>query len=470
MKRLNELYDCSYDVLINEIKINSKEVTPGDLFVCIKGVNFDRHDFIDEAISNGASALIVKKDGNYSVPYIVVEDPDAELKRLAQIFYDNPLDKIKLIGTTGTDGKTTVATIIRDLLGSSVCGYMGTNGVDYGTHHETLKNTTPEAHIICKYLDKMIKEKQGYASIETSSEAFYRNRLDRFAFDIGVFTNITGDHLNIHKTHENYVECKKDLFRKIKETGFSILNKDDPYYEEIRSVCSCNVLTYGKNNDSNLVILDIQLLPGKTNFKMKYQEITYDIESPLCGEFNVYNLSAAILALIGLGFSIDDIIQRVKNVKVPNGRCEFLDFGQDYNIVLDYAHTPRSLNSILTYLNEVKESRIITVTGSAGGREHEKRKEMGKVVLEKSDLVIFTMDDPRNENVVEIINQMISDNSGNYLKIIDRKEAIMKSFDLANSNDIILITGKGRDNYMAIGNEYVPYSDYEVICEYFNKK
>jgi len=217
MKRLNELYDCSYDVLINDIKINSKEINPGDLFVCIRGVNFDRHDFIGEAISNGASALIVKKEGNYTVPYIVVEDPDAELKRLAQVFYDNPLDKIKLIGTTGTDGKTSTATIIRDLLGNRKCGYMGTLGVDYGENHEELKNTTPEAHVICKYLDKMIKENMNYASIETSSEAFFRNRLDEFAFDIGVLTNITGDHLNIHKTHENYVNCKKDLFRKIKK-------------------------------------------------------------------------------------------------------------------------------------------------------------------------------------------------------------------------------------------------------------
>jgi len=239
---------------------------------------------------------------------------------------------------------------------------------------------------------------------------------------------------------------------------------------EIKKECNCKVLTYGKNTDSDLAIMDINLFSAVTKFKVKYEGIIYDVESPLCGEFNVYNLSAAILVLVGLGFDMDEILLKIKNVKVPKGRCEFLDFGQDYNVVLDYAHTPRSLDGILTYLNQVKESKIITVTGSAGGREHEKRKDMGKVVLEKSDLVIFTMDDPRNENVDEIIEQMVSDNNGNYIKINNRKEAIHTALQKASTNDIVLIAGKGRDNYMAIGNEYVPYSDYDVICEYFDKE
>lgn len=466
MKKINDIYNCPFDTEINDIKINSKEIKPGDLFVCTKGVNTDRHDFIEEAIDNGASFLIVKKDGNYRVPYIKVDDPNKELYSLSAKFYNYPDRKLKLIGITGTDGKTTTATIIRDLLGKNICGYIGTNGIEGMNFSDKSSNTTPECHLIYKYLYLFTCEDLKYVSMETSSEAFYRKRLEPFKFDIGILTNITEDHLNIHKTLENYIDSKKQLFRQLKDTGVAIFNIEDRYYDEFKSF-SKDVLSYGKNKKANLVIESFDEYSDYTKIIFKYKNREYEVLSPLLGEFNVYNLSAAILCLIALGFSFEDIIGRISNISTPSGRCEFLDFNTNYKIVLDYAHTPNGLDNILNYLNKIKKNRIITVVGSAGGREKEKRSKMGEVVLEKSDVVIFTMDDPRNEDPKEIIKEMINNKEDCYEIIVDREEAINYALSHARDGDIVLIAGKGRDNYMAIGDKYIPYCDYEVIKKYF---
>lgn len=468
MRKINEIYDCNYEDEVFDIKINSKEVKPGDIFVCVNGINVDRHDYIDEAIENGAAFLIVKKEGNYKIPYIKVDDPNKELAKLSSEFYQHPEEKIKLIGITGTDGKTSVATIIRNLLGSDICGYIGTNGVEGKNIKENISNTTPECHIIYKYLYLFSNENLKYVSMETSSEAFYRNRLDSFKFDVGILTNITGDHLNVHKTFENYIESKKNLFKQIKDDGIAILNMDDKYYNEFRNLTN-NVLTYGKNRNADIWIKEIEESINNTKITFKYSGDEYKIISPLLGEFNVYNLMASILCLLHFKVPINNILDRLNMISTPSGRCEFLDFSQKYKIVLDYAHTPNGLLSILDYLNKIKKNKIITVTGSAGGREKEKRSKMGKIVLDKSDLVIFTMDDPRYEEPNEIINEMIDNNIGNYKIIVDRKEAINYALENAEEDDIVLIAGKGRDNYMAVGDSYIPYSDYDEIKKFFYK-
>jgi len=467
MKKLSDLYPGSADIEIKDIRINSKEVKPGDLFVCTKGVTADRHDFIDEAISNGASAVIVSKDVICSVPTIKVEDTNKELPLVASKLYDHPEDKLKIIATTGTNGKTTVSTIIQTLIGNDKCGYLGTNGLICSKFQESIRNTTPDADRLYKYFDRFVESGCDYLSIETSSEAFFRKRLENLEFEIGIITNITEDHLNIHKTIENYVSCKQEMLTKVKKDGFCILNIDDKYYESCLKKCNGKVLTYGKQ-DSTLQILNTKILENKTEVTLKYSNQEYAFDSPLLGEFNVYNLSAAILALIALGYKIEDIINRVSLIEPPKGRVQFLDYGQNYKIVLDYAHTPDAFLKLYPLLKEIKKGRTITITGSAGGREHEKRGPMGKIVLDNSDYVIFTMDDPRNENVDEIIDDLISkSDKTNYERIVDRKEAIYKAFELAKENDIILIAGKGTDNYMAIGDEYLPYSDLEVIESYF---
>ena len=230
------------------------------------------------------------------------------------------------------------------------------------------------------------------------------------------------------------------------------------------------MLTYGKQ-ESNLQIVDISLDIDKTIITWRHQNKLYHVTSPLLGEFNVYNLSAAVLALIGLGYQIEDIIKNIQYLHVPKGRMEQVQFGQKYKIIIDYAHTYDAFKTIYDLLEHVKKGRIITVTGSAGGREHEKRPLMGKIVLEKSDYVIFTMDDPRWEDVNEIIDDLVGNSHHtNYERIIKREDAITKALDMAKEDDIVLIAGKGDDEYMAIGNDYLPYKDYDVVKEYFEKK
>ena len=271
MKKLSELYPDykGLDVLIKDIKINSKEVVEGDIFVCTRGVTADRHDFIDEAISNGAVALIVDKDINTSIPTIRVENTNQELPKLASRFYDFPQEKLELIGITGTNGKTTVATIIQQLIGNDICGYLGTNGIICSSFNESIRNTTPDSDRLYKYFKRFVDSNCKYLSMETSSEAFYRNRLDNLKFKIGIITNITGDHLNIHKTIENYVTCKKQLLKQVSDNGFSILNTDDNYYDELINVSNGNILTYGKK-ESTLQIVDVKLSLEYTEITLKY--------------------------------------------------------------------------------------------------------------------------------------------------------------------------------------------------------
>ena len=475
MKRLKELYPeyKGEDVEIQGIKINSKEVKPGDIFVCTLGVTTDRHDFIDEAIKNGASAVVVSRDIQLQIPTIKVENTNRELPLLASRFYDHPEKELKLLAVTGTNGKTTVTSITQDLLGKDICGYLGTNGIICSHFNEPIINTTPDSDRLYGYFRRFIDSGCAYLSIETSSESYFRHRLDNLEFEVGVITNITEDHLNIHKTIENYVSCKQQLLRQVRVGGTCILNTEDRYFSSCRDLVPADrhLLTYGKSPEATLRIIDYQLGDSSTKITLSYSGKTYTTDSPLLGEFNIYNLCASLLTLVALGYSFPTILKRVFAIQPPKGRVQFLHFGQPYTIVLDYAHTPDAFTQLYPLLHAIQKGKLITVTGSAGGREKEKRPLMGKIVLENSDHVIFTMDDPRNENVEEIIDQLISlrpDRS--YEKIIDREQAIRHALEIAEPQDIVLIAGKGIDNYMAINNEYLPYSDLEVIQNFFNKQ
>lgn len=470
MKKLNELYDINDDRLIRGIKINSKEVEPGDIFVCTMGVTADRHNFIDEAINNGATAIVVSRDvGKKSVPIIRVDDTNLELRKLCAKFYDYPYDKAFMIGVTGTNGKTTVAEIIYQLLGDA-CAYIGTNGRKYKDKHFSIRNTTPDVDRLYKYFKEFIDNGCDTICMEASSEAFYRHRLDDIKYDIGIVTNITEDHLNIHKTIENYVDCKCQLVRQVKDDGYSILNSSDKYFGKFKKEAHSNIVSYGYKDSDTLKIENYTLKRDKTIINFKYNNKNYEVVSPLLGSFNVDNLAAAILALLCKNISFEEIINRVLNIKQIEGRMEIMPFTNKYTVILDYAHTTDALDNILTFLNMVKDARIITVTGSAGGRERSKRPSMGKVVLEKSDYVIFTMDDPRFEDPKQIIDDLIGDSKNtNYERIIDRKEAIYKALDIAEDKDIILIAGKGRDDYMAVDDKYLPYCDYDVIKSYYEQ-
>ena len=470
MMKLSDLYEGYPDCLISGIKINSKEIVKGDLFVCTKGVVADRHDFIDEAIEKGASAIVVSRDvGKKSVPIIKVKDTNKELMSVCSKFYNYPYDKLSMIGVTGTTGKTTVAEVIYQLLGNS-CAYLGTNGKKYKNKAESIRNTTPDVDRLYKYMKEFVDNNCKELCMEASSEAFYRHRLDEISYDIGILTNIEEDHLNIHKTIDNYINCKCQLFRQVKKEGFCILNSASKYLDRVKASCNGKILTYGFLKDDDLYIKDYTVINNITKINFVYKNKLYEVNSPLLGSFNVLNVCCAILVCLVKGINISDIFSKVAVLKQIEGRMEVLPFTDKYLILLDYAHTADALAKVLEYLNSIKKRKIITVTGSAGGREKEKRPLMGKVVLEKSDLVIFTMDDPRNESVDLIIDDLIGDSKNtNYLREVDRSKAICKALSLADEDDIVFIAGKGRDNYMAIGEEYLPYCDYDVIKGYFDR-
>ena len=455
--KLNELIQTDLNIEINKIKTNSKNIEKGDVFVCIKGANFDRHDFIEEAIENGASIAIVSKDVDVSIPTIKVLDPDKTLIEMLERYYDYPQNKLKLIGITGTDGKTTTCKIIQQLLGEHLCGYIGTMGASCKDYFLKTSNTTPAAEIMYQILAEFVKRGMKYVAMETSSEAFFYHRLDSFYFNIGGLTNITSDHLNTHKTLQNYIDCKKELFI---NSDIQILNHQDKHYKEVSTV-SKNSFVYGYMENDDLFIKDYYLKANGTDITYQYKEKEYLVKSSLLGKFNVENLSLALLSCLKLGFNFDDLILRCKDLSIP-GRMQVVDLGQKYHVVIDYAHTVNAVDTVLDFANTLDVNKIITVTGQAGGRDHSKRKFIGKSCLDKSDLVILTTDDPRFENVDDIISDILElSNKTNYEIIKDRPKAIQHACNIAKENDLILLLGKGSDKYQAIEDRREYYFEEE---------
>ena len=465
MKKLNELYPgIGSDTLIKSIKINSKEVEEGDLFVCTKGVTVDRHDFIDEAIKNGAAALIVSRDvGQKSIPIVKVPNTNLELPYLCQKFYDYPDQKLKMIGVTGTDGKTSTTTIIQTLIGSDLCGYIGTNGRSCAKFSGDNPNTTPDAQNLYMYLDEFVRFGCHYAAIETSSEAFYRGRLQAMKFDISAYTNVTSEHLNIHGSFENYLECKKMLFKQTKKDGYCILNKDDPYFNDMKEVCNGKILTYGKDEDNDLQIKDFKVFPDHTDITFKYKEELINIVSPLMGDFNVYNLACGLLCTICAGIPLSEILKRIDDIKV-DGRLELLNTKTPYYVMVDYAHTPNGIKKLLNFVHTLDINRSIVVIGQAGERDSSKRPKVGNVVVENASYAIFTYEDPRSEDPMDICNDIISElksTHDNYEIVIDRREAINKAINMAKDKDMVLILGKGNETYQKLSTGKIYFNDIE---------
>ena len=404
MKTVKDIFNINSDIEVKDIKINSKAVKPKDIFVCVSGVNFDRHEFIDEAVNNGASVIVVSKDiKRDDVLVIKVDDCDEEMPKIARKLYDYHEGDFKLFGVTGTDGKTSTAMILSTLIGNDICGYIGTNGYSCSKFHKETNNTTPDADLMYKYFKELKDAGCKYIVMEVSSEASFRKRLRNLYFDALILTNVTRDHLNVHKTIENYIECKKEIFHHLKEDGIAILNKDDKLYEDFKKI---------------------------------------NINSPLIGSFNVYNLSAAILLCEKLNIEYKD---NIKNISIP-GRVNFIDMGQDYKIVIDYAHTVNAIKNILSLADNLKVNRKIVVTGMAGSRDKGKRPIVGELLSEKADISILCFDDPANEDPLDIINEIITGfKNDHYIIEVDRKKAIKKAMKIAKKDDIIFILGKGNE-------------------------
>lgn len=459
MKKIKDLIDCSYDIEITGITDDSRLVEKGYLFVATKGFNVDHYDYIDDAIKKGCSFVICDRKINKNIPHLVVENINDLFFELCRRFYDLDLNKFNFIGITGTDGKTTTATIVNKLIDGSA--YIGTNGLSVDDKTFSTSNTTPCVSELYKDLKIVEKNDSSTVVMEVSSEALLHDRVKGLEYKIIGFTNITGDHLNVHKTFENYVKCKMKLLDLLEDDGIVIVNGDDKILHDIK--CK-NMYTFGFDSDNNFVITNVAYNEKNTIITINDSII---IDSPLVGKYNVYNVVMAYL--IGKFFGVDDclLLNRIKELSPIKGRCEFLDFGQNFDIVLDYAHTTNGIKCILDAFSDY--DNIIVVTGCAGGREKTKRRDIGKLIMDKSDIAIFTMDDPRYENVDEIINQMVL-NDTDYIRIIDRREAIKYALSIATPSSVVLILGKGRDDYMAIKDEKIKYCDYDVICDFYKGK
>ena len=462
--KINELFDTELNFAITGIVDDSRDVKDGYLFVATKGFNVDHYDYIDMAIRNGAVCVVADREVDCSVPVFYVEDINNYYVLLCKKF-NNILDNdFDYIGVTGTDGKTTSTSIINQILSKhQKCALIGTNGMFIGDDKYNTSNTTPCVSELYDVLG--IAKANGCKQVvmEVSSEALLHNRVEGIKYSIVGFTNITEDHLNVHGSIGNYIECKLKLLEHLKEDGVVVYNGDDV------NLCQIKGYSFGVNQDCDFVISNVIEESNVVKFNITYKGVDYDIVSPLVGLYNVYNVTMAFAICLLYGVEPSFIIECIKDLKPIYGRREYLDFGQNFDLILDYAHTFNGIKSILESCENYKT--IITVTGAAGGREVEKRSKIGKIVLEKSDVVVFTMDDPRYESVDKIIDDLAGDTKKEYFRIKDRVEAIHFALKVGEKNpgSVVLILGKGRDNYMAIEDKKVPYCDYDVIKEYYEK-
>ena len=459
--KLTKFINCNYDISISGITDDSRNVKKGYLFVATHGFHVDHFSYIEDAIQNGCVFIICDQEIDFDFPHLVVDNINDYYVELCQKFYKVQLENFHFIGVTGTDGKTTTSTIIKELIGD--CAYIGTNGLDVCDKHYDTHNTTPCLEELYKDLSIVQKNQCQTVSMEVSSEALLHNRLKDFQFDIVCFTNITGDHLNVHKTFVNYAECKLKLLEHLKDDSYVIINGDDNI---LRKINCKNVCKFGFDSSNDCVIQNVEYHNYTTTFQIQYLGDVISFTTPYVGVYNVYNVVEAYLACRFFRIESSLLVQRIKELSPIKGRGEFIDFGQKYDIVLDYAHTINGIRSILENFRHY--DFVITVTGCAGGREASKRSIIGKMVMEYSDISIFTMDDPRYEDVDEIIDQMVGD-SKDYFRIIDREDAISFALSIAPENSVVLILGKGRDNYMAIRDKKIHYSDYDVIYHFFHK-
>ncbi len=466
MKKLNELIDTDIDVLIKGIKINSKNIEEGDLFLCTSGVNFDRHDFIEDAIKHGAVAAIVSKDVKASIPLVKVKDVDEIFPLIYQRFYDHPEKEIKILTVGGTDGKTSTTTIVEHLLGEDKCAYMGTNGAVFNGEERPLDNTTPDADILYKEFRHFLNMGAKYVALETSSEAYYRHRLRGLTFDVAGFTNITTEHLNVHKTLENYLECKLRQMDHIKKGGLAVLNMDDAHFEDFKNRCKEKVLTYGQNKEADLYIKSFKEYKDHTDIVYVYEGKEYNLKSPLLGDFNVYNLACALLMTTPFQ-SFEDSLKRVDHILIK-GRMEIFNYN-GIDIILDYAHTINGVGIFFNYINKLHYKHIYTVIGQTGGRDIRRRRVVPKIICDNSTKAIFTTEDSRDEEFEDIIQGMILDvTEDQYLVVEDRTEALKKAVSLAKPGDVVIILGKGREEGCEVKGKIIPGSDYGRIMEIIN--
>ncbi len=461
----NQLTEEQLNTQITDISFDTRTVSEGSLFVCIKGIRSDRHEYITQAVENKAAAIVTEYPvDTKGVVNIVVENTNVALSYLAAAFCNNPQKKLRMIGVTGTNGKTTVTNLIKNML--EVCGYkvglIGTNEIVIDKTSYPANATTPEAPELFSHLQKMAEENCDFAVMEVSSHSVSLGRVAAIPFEIGVFTNLTQDHLDYHITMENYADAKAAFFR---QCEIAVINQDSPYAETMKAHAKGKIVTYGLGENCDFTANDIEYRADGVTYTVIHEKDPYTVKLPIPGGFSVYN-SLAVCAMSG-ALSVPDGFVRMamKKSKTVKGRCELVEIDKPYQVMIDFAHTPDGMENILTAVNEFKPARVITVFGCGGDRDKGKRPKMGAIAKKLSDVVVVTSDNPRSEDMQAIIDDImvgIPDKTNVYSHT-DRKEAIRLAMELAKEDDIVLLLGKGHEMVQKFKDYEIEFDEREVV-------
>ncbi|HAW07936.1 MAG TPA: UDP-N-acetylmuramoyl-L-alanyl-D-glutamate--2,6-diaminopimelate ligase [Bacteroidetes bacterium] len=468
------------DISVHSIEYNSKNVSQNSLFVAIKGDKFDGHQFIDEAIRKGATSIVCQdlpQNLIDNITYIQVLNSRIALAELANAFFDFPSNKLKVIGITGTNGKTTITFLLNSIFEyfHKKTAIIGTTGIYINNNKIPATHTTPESLELFGYLNQCVEQEIDYVSMEVSSHSLLQNRVHNVNFVAAAFTNLTQDHLDYHKTMQDYANAKKILFDNISPDAIVVINSDDKYSDYmISNTKAKNIIKVGRQAGADYIISNEHLSLAGLDFEIIHKNKSYKIKSKMLGKFNIDNLSQAFAIASELGINPDEIPLALKNAIGAPGRMEKYDLTNGAIAIIDYAHTPDALEKALQSLREVRLSsntngKIICVFGCGGNRDQAKRPMMGRIASNLAEYIIITNDNPRLENPEKIFENILdgipSDKRDNVEVIPEREKAIKLAIEKSSKNDIILIAGKGHEEYQIIGTEKIAFRDKDIILK-----
>lgn len=452
---------------ITGITFDSRQVKPGNLFVCISGFAVDGHKFAKSAVEQGALAVVAERDlGDIGVTCIQVPNSRLALAHLAAEFYGHPDQKFCLIGITGTNGKTTTTYLVKSVLeamGKKV-GLIGTNQNMIGTEVIPTHHTTPDPLELMRLFALMAEKGAEYVVMEVSSHSLAQDRVAAASFDVGGFTNITQDHLDFHNTMEEYLAAKGILFRLAAK---GVVNADDAGADYLLSHATCDtMLTYGMKEGCDLKASKVELKENGVKFCLTYQGEDYEVELGIPGQFSVYNAMTALSCLAAAGIDIKEAISCLKVARGVKGRIEMVETQREYSVIIDYAHTPDGLVNVISTIRGFAKGRVLVVFGCGGDRDKTKRPKMGKIVSELADLAIVTSDNPRSEDpnaIIEDILVGVKEGGGDYVVVPNRFDAIEYALDHAQKDDIILLAGKGHETYQILQDRTISFDEREIV-------
>lgn len=453
---------------ISSVTDNTKKVRKDCIFVCVKGGSFDGHDAAAEMLEKGAAVIVAERDLGLGNKQIITDNSRKFYGELCAAWFDHPEKKLKIIGVTGTNGKTTISNVIKNIFMKNgiKTGLIGTICNEIGDETVHTDNTTPMAFDYMCLLDKMVKAGCKYAVMEVSSFGLVQHRIGPTHFDMGIFTNLTQDHLDYHKTMENYYQAKKMMFD---ECDYALINTDDEYGRRIFSEISCKKERYGISSEADYYADAIKIKSDGTSFWYCYNGKSQLVNMKMTGMFNVSNVTAAISVCLKAGLPIEDILKAVSEYNGVKGRCEIIPTGRDFTVICDYAHTPDAVENILKSVREYTEGRLICLFGCGGNRDAKKRPLMAKAAAKFADRLIITSDNPRDEIPEAIIDDIlagIKDSEIPFDVVVDRTKAIHHSLKIAEKGDIIVLAGKGHEDYQVLpGNEHIHFDEREIVSE-----